>query len=150
MDRTVFMCSSAGPPAVVVGVADSVGLGIVRDLGREGVPVLAAGCDCDATAPPSRYCVAQTCADPHHHEDEFLADLMAVGATIGRRAVVFAAGDDFVNAISRHKESLEEHFIVPMLGWEGMRLLADKRQQMELAQRAGIETPDHRIRLGGG
>ena len=142
MDRTVFMrrCA-AGPPAVVAGVADSVGLGMVRDLGREGVPVLAVGTDGDATALLSRYCLAQACADPHHHEDEFLADLLAIGASIGRRAVLFAADDDSVNAISRHKESLEEHFVVPMLAWERMRLLADKRQQMELAQRAGIETP---------
>ena len=131
----------AGPPAVVVGVADGVGLGIVRDLGREGVPVLAAGSDGAAPALLSRFCVARTCADPHYHEDEFIADLMAVGATIPRRAVLFAAGDDFANAISRHKDRLEEHFWIPMLDWERMRLLADKRQQTELAHRAGVETP---------
>ena len=139
----------AGPPAVVVGVADGVGLGIVRDLGREGVPVLAAGSNGAAPALPVALLRGADVRDSHYDEDEFIADLMAVGATIPQRAVLLPPATILANAISRHKDRLEEHFWIPMLDWERMRLLADKRQQTELAHRAGVETPITACESGG-
>ena len=82
----------------------------------------------------------QRCA-PGAHDERILADLASVGARIPRKAVLFAAEDDYVEVVSRNKASLEEHFIVPVLSWERMRLLVDKGQQLKLAREAGVETP---------
>ncbi len=141
MKDSVFMrrCSST-TPAVVVGAASGVALGIIRDLGREGVPVVAVSPLAGDSALRSRYCVPERCA-PVVHEERVLADLASVGARIPRKAVLFAAEDDYLEVISRNKASLEEHFIVPMLSWERMRLLVDKGQQLKLAWEAGVETP---------
>ena len=59
MKGNVFMrrCSST-TPAVVVGAAGGVALGIIRDLGREGVPVVAVGPLASDSALRSRYCCA--------------------------------------------------------------------------------------------
>ena len=126
---------------MVTGVVDAVGLAIVRDLGRVGVPVVALGCHRDATALLSRYCRAAVCADPHHEEERFVAGLVELGERLGGDAVLFAAADDFVHAIARHRERLAACYAVPMLDWPRMRRLADKRLQLELADEAGVDAP---------
>ena len=127
-------------PAVVVG-GDDVALGIVRDLGREGVPVLAMGPDRHGPALRSRYSLPWPCADPHYDEERLIEDLEAVGSRLPQRGVVFPAHDDYVVALSRNKARLEKYFTVPVAPWERMKILADKELQMELARQAGIDIP---------
>ena len=129
------------PPAVVVGVVDAVGLGIVRDLGSVGVPVLAVGPDATATALLSRYCVTARCHDPRYEEEAFLDDMRRIGAALPRRAVVFPAFDDYVWALSEHADRLEDLFLLPFARWDVMRRLADKEEQMKAAWNAGVATP---------
>jgi len=126
---------------VVVGVADGVGLGIVRDLGREGVPVLAVGSDARATALLSRFCVAARCHDPRYEEEAWLDDMERIGAALPQRAVLFPAFDDYVWALSRHAERLEDYYLLPFARWDVMRRLADKEEQIRAAWRAGTDTP---------
>ncbi len=127
-------------PAVVISSSE-VALGVVRDLGRARVPVLAMGPDRGNAAFRSRYCTAWPCADPHYDEDQLIADLEAVAAMLPQRGVLFPCDDDYGAAVSRHKAGLEKSFIVPVLAWEGMQALADKELQLRLAQQAGIDTP---------
>jgi D-aspartate ligase len=129
------------PPAVVVGVMDSVGLGIVRDLGSAGVPVLAVGPHATATALLSRYCVTAKCHDPRYQEEAFLDDMRGIGAALPRRAVVFPAFDDYVWALSEHADRLEDLFLLPFARWDVMRRLADKQEQLKAAWDIGVATP---------
>ena len=132
--------SETTPPAVVLSSSE-VSLGVVRDLGSEGVPVLALSADESNPAFRSRYCTARSCADPHYDELQLIADLETVAALLPQRPVLLPCDDDSVPAVSRHKTRLEESFIVPVLPWEGMRTLADKERQLGLAWRAGVEAP---------
>ncbi len=127
-------------PVVVLG-NDEVALGIVRDLGVKGVPVLVVGPDANGPAFASRYAAARRCTDPHHDEEGFIEDLEAIAPLLPSRAVLFPAHDDFVFAASRYKDRLEGHFDVPVMPWKHMRLVADKEEQLRLAWRAGIDTP---------
>ncbi len=132
--------SATAVPAVVVSSSD-VALSVVRDLGSEGVPVLALCADKGNAAFGSRYCAARRCANPHYDEPQLIADLEAVAALLPRRAVLFPCDDDYCIAVSRHKARLQESFIVPVLAWEGMQILADKELQLKLAERAGVAAP---------
>jgi len=132
-------CESARP-AVVVGSSE-VALGVVRDLGSERVPVLAVCADEDNSAFCSRYCSARSCADPYYDEPRLIADLEAVAATLPGRPVLLPCDDDSVPAVSRHKTRLEKSFVVLVPPWERMQVLADKEQQLDLAHRAGVDTP---------
>ena len=78
----------------------------------------------------SRYCAARRCADPRLDEEGLIADLEAVAAMLPQRAVLFPCDDDYCVAVSRHKARLQQSFIVPVLAWEGMQILADKEQQL--------------------
>jgi D-aspartate ligase len=128
-------------PVVVVPVSTGIGLGILRDLGRLGVPMIAMDSEPAAIGLASRYALPCMCRDPRYNEEALIEDLEQLGAALPRRAVLFPAFDDQVWAISRYAERLERYFIMPLARWEVMHRLADKELQMKAAWKAGVDTP---------
>jgi D-aspartate ligase len=133
---------AAIPPALVVPVSGGTGLGILRDLGRLGIPMIAMDNEPTAIGLASRYAIPLSCHDPRYSGEEALVqDLERVGAALPQRAVLFPAFDDHVWAISRHAKRLERYFILPFANWDVMRRVADKELQMEAALKVGIDIP---------
>jgi D-aspartate ligase len=133
--------SRTTPPAVVLQSSFANGLGVIRDLGREGVPVLAADPNRRALGFMSRYAAGVVVPDPADDEEEFVAGLEALGRELPQRPVVFPTHDEYVWAVSRHAERLEPLFRIPFARWETMRWVADKEEQLRAAWRAGVDTP---------
>jgi D-aspartate ligase len=137
-----FLTAAASrPPAAVFQVGYACGLGILRDLGRHDVPLLAFDPDPDAIGLRSRYAVGRVCPDPLADEEALIAWLETVGPGLPQRAVVFPSHDEFIWPLSRHAERLEPWFVVPFSRGEVMAGVRDKRAQMEAAWRVGVETP---------
>ena len=133
---------AATTPAIVLPVFNGTGLGIVRDLGRRGVPVIALDNEPRSIGLTSRYAVVPgVCPDPRYDEDGLIEYLERLGAALPQRAVVFPAFDDHVWALSKNAERLNEYFILPFSGWDVMGRLADKETQMKAAWQAGVDTP---------
>ena len=84
----------AWPPAVVLGVADALGLGLVRNLGVRGVPIVAVDAHRRAIGFASRYCIAQRITDLHHDEAGFVRDLIAIGRGRTARPVLFTGDEE--------------------------------------------------------
>lgn len=142
MDFKRFCAAAAvTPPAIVLQARYACGLGIVRDLGMNGVPVLALDPDPRAIGLHSRYAVGLRCPDPLVDEPAFLSWLEEVGARLPQRAVVFPSHDAYIWPLSRHTDRLAPWFIVPFSRWEFMQQVHDKRAQMEAAWRVGVDTP---------
>ena len=129
-----------GPGAVVIG-GDYQGLGIVRSLGRRGVPV----CVVDDERSIARYSRFTTlaCRVPSLREaSETVQFLMALGRERGLRGwVLYPTRDETVAALSKHRAELSQIFRVPTPGWESIKWLWDKRSTYSLAQNLGIATP---------
>lgn len=142
MRRSSFL-KKAGvtTPAVVLQASYACGLDIIRDLGRNGVPVAALDPDPHAIGLRSRYAFGLVCPDPLKDEEAFLAYLEELGRRLPRRAVVFPSHDEYIWPLSRHAKRLEPWFIVPFSRWEIMRRVHDKRAQLEAAWSAGVDTP---------
>ena len=132
--------STTTTPAVVVGGARGA-LGVVRDLGSEGVPVVAMNHEREAPALDSRYCAPAIYPDPGESEEDFIRALEAVGEALPRRAVLLPTYEGLVDAVSRHKERLERVYHVPVMPWDRMSRLADKEQQLVVAREAGVDVP---------
>lgn len=128
-------------PAVVVPAFNATGLGIVRDLGRLGIPIVAVDHYASSIGLASRYAVPVVSHDPRYDEPGLIEDLERIGAALPQRAVIFPAFDDHVWAISRSAERLEEYYVIPFARWGVMRRLADKEDQLRAAWRAGVDTP---------
>src|SRR5215469_27440 len=91
-------CTSApqnvSTPAVVLGCFRQGGVGIVRSLGRLGVPVYAIDADRFAPAFFSKYCRGTFRWDINRSSsDESLQFLMDVANKIGRRSVLIPTSD---------------------------------------------------------
>jgi D-aspartate ligase len=129
------------PPAVVLQSSFANGLGVIRDLGREGVPVVALDSNPRALGFISRYAASVVAPDPADDEEEFVAGLEALGRELPQPAVVFPTHDEYVWAVSRHAERLEPFFRIPFSSWETMHRVADKEEQLRAAWRAGVDTP---------
>ena len=118
-------------------------LGIVRSLGRLGVPVYVFRTGRWAPIPRSRY-VAGAFAwrlaglDP----PTVLDDLLAVGRAIGRRAVLIPTDDVGAIFTNDHAAALGEHFIFPQQPAGLARRLASKQQMYWLCKDLGVPTPE--------
>ncbi len=129
-------------PAIVIGVYNSTGLGVIRDLARSGIPVLALDTDRRAAGFTSRYPARGVCPDPHHDEAAFAETLVAIAKKLPQKAVLFPCQDDCVFACSRNAVLLQQHFLQPFASWPVMQHVASKQAQVEAARRAGVGVPE--------
>jgi D-aspartate ligase len=126
--------------AVVIG-GDYQGLGIVRSLGRHGVPICVVD-DERSIARYSRYS-KQFVNFPDLHNDRRVVDgLLELGKRLGLAGwVLYPTREELVAAFSHHRAELSEVFRVPTPTWESVKWAWDKRNTYRLAQKLEIPTP---------
>jgi predicted ATP-grasp superfamily ATP-dependent carboligase len=126
--------------AVVIG-GDYQGLGIVRSLGRQGVPV----CVVDDELSISRYSRYTTkFVKVANLRDERVAvdSLVEIGTRLGLQGwVLYPTREELVAALSRRRAELSELFRVPTPEWSSVQWAWDKRNTYRLANELGIPIP---------
>lgn len=126
--------------AVVLG-GEFHALGVVRSVGRHGVPV----CVLDNEYSISRFSryVTRAVRVPDLRDEARIVDTLLDLASRTRLEgwVLYPARDEIVVALSRHREALRAVFRVPTPGWETIRWVWDKRNTYRLAAELGIPTP---------
>jgi len=128
-------------PAVVLQVSWANGLDIIRDLAAADVPLLALDANPRALGLHSRLAAGMVCPDPSEDEEAFIVFLEQLGPRLPRRAVLFPTHDQYIWPISRHAKRLEPWYLIPFSRWATMQRLHDKREQLETAQRVGVDIP---------
>jgi D-aspartate ligase len=131
---------ASGPGAVVLG-GDYVGLGIVRSLGRLGVPVCVID-DEHTISRFSRYTTHTVDVPDLIDQERAVETLLEVGRLLGLDGwVLFPTRDEIAAACSRHKARLSERYRVPIADWDVIRWAWDKRNLHRLAERLDIPAP---------
>jgi predicted ATP-grasp superfamily ATP-dependent carboligase len=126
--------------AVVLG-GDYQGLGIVRSLGRHGVPTFVVD-DERSIAHLSRYAGGLAQIPSLGDEERLVEDLLQVGRSNGLRGwVLYPTRDETVAAISRNRMRLGTFFRVPTMDWEAIRWAWDKRSTYRLAEILEVPAP---------
>ena len=126
--------------AVVVG-GDYQGLGIVRSLGRRGVPVCIVD-DEISISRFSRYSTHFVRLANLRGERETVDALIKVGERLGLHGwVLYPTREELVAAFSRNRSQLTKLFRVPTPEWSSVRWAWDKRNTYQLAKELGIPTP---------
>jgi len=126
--------------AIVVG-GDFQGLGIVRSLGRQGVPVCVID-DEAAIAGFSRYTSYAVKATGLRDERRTVDTVLDVGRRLGLEGwVLYPTRDETVAAFSRYRSQLTPWFRVPTPDWSTIQWAWDKRSTYRLAQKLAIPTP---------
>jgi len=126
--------------AIVLG-GDYQGLGIVRSLGRKGIPVCVAD-DERSIARHSRYCGGFERIADLGDEERLVDDLIALARRRGLEGrVLYPTRDETVAAIARHRDRLNEVFRVATAPWDAVRWAWDKRNTAEIADQVGVPAP---------
>ena len=131
----------AGEVGAIVLGGDYQGLGIVRSLGRHGVPVCVVD-DEHSISRFSRYATRSVRVPDLADEERTTEALLTLERELGLRGwVVFATRDETVDALSRARSRLSERLRVPVPPWETFRHAWDKRSTYELGAELGIPVP---------
>ena len=127
-------------PAVVLMSCRHGGLGIVRSLGRLGVPVYVVDPARGHPASHSRY-TRQTfiCEQDGARLLDFLQQL---GRRLGRRALLIPTTDAASLLVDEHAEILSPSFLFPERPAGLARALCSKKEMHLLAQRCGVPTAE--------
>ncbi len=126
--------------AVVVG-GDYQGLGIVRSLGRRGIPVCVID-DEHSIARFSRYTRHFVGAASLRDQRRCVEVVLAAGRRFDLAGwVLFPTRDETVAAFSRYRAPLAKLFRVPTSKWTVTKWSWDKRNTHRLANELGIPTP---------
>jgi D-aspartate ligase len=133
--------SAAGNAGAVVVGGDYQGLGIVRSLGRRGLPICVVD-DEYSIARFSKYATQFIKSPNLKDETKTVAGLLEIGRRLGLRDwVLYPTRDELVAAFSRHRSELGQIFRVPTPEWECVQWAWDKRKTYELAQQLDIPIP---------
>jgi D-aspartate ligase len=126
--------------AIVVG-GDYRGLGVVRSLGRRGIPVwVLAGKD-DALARFSRY-VRRTVWVAELGSPDLVPKLLELAESNGLEGwALIPTADETAAMLSRDRETLARRFVMTVPAWEVLRWMYDKRLTYELADDVGVDHP---------
>lgn len=128
------------PGAMVIG-ANYRALGIVRSLGRHGIPVWVLREDDEPLATASRYAL-HNLALPAGDDSRRIDFILALGEKSGLKGLVlFPTGDESTVLVARHHALLEKQFRLTTLPWDVLRLVHDKRLLYCLAQDLAIDQP---------
>jgi D-aspartate ligase len=126
--------------AVVIG-GDYQGLGIVRSLGRQGVPVCVLDDELSISR-YSRYATKFVRLANLHDERTVVDSLLELGKKYGLEGwVLYPTREELVAAISHCRAELSQVFRVPTPAWESVKWAWDKRNTYRLASDLGIPVP---------
>jgi predicted ATP-grasp superfamily ATP-dependent carboligase len=127
-------------PAFIVG-ASTAALGVVRALGRHGVPVIVMHYRPTDTAHRSRYVSrAIRIAPPETDDLGFVAALLAAAERFGG-GVLIPAADEAVVAVSRNLPVLSRRYAVACEPWDVTATFIEKRRTYALAEGVGVPCP---------
>src|SRR5262249_9564976 len=137
-------CSAGGltmnhkTPVVVLGSGHHGALGIVRSLGRLGVPVYCVDSGFWEPAFSSRYCRGRFLLNIEG--DRSVNGLLKIGRKLGGPPILIPTTDRGAVWMADHEPLLREAFSFPLQGSGLARLLSDKGRMQDLANRNGVPT----------
>jgi D-aspartate ligase len=145
--RTTFPVNGQVPALVVMASRYPLshgGVGIIRSLGRLGVPVYATTEDRFTPVASSRY-VRDSFVWPVTRLDDaegLVGDLKEMGRKIGRPAVLYTTDDEAAVLVAEHAHDLAEFFLLPTLKDPGLaRRLASKEGLHQLCTEFDVPSP---------
>lgn len=126
-------------PAIVLG-AEINGLGVIRALGRAGVPVIALSSDPKQPTARSRFCISKRCAN--ERTEEVVESLLTYGRTLKGRLPLFLTMEKSVAIVSRYREELQVFYLFKLPSADKLAKLNDKLEFSMLASTHGIHVPE--------
>jgi len=127
-------------PAIVLS-GHTMALGVVRALGKMGVPITVFHYDERDMAHVSKYVTQKITTPPPDKFEEQFIDIIISHADHLAGGVIFPVSDETVVAVAKHKKRLEQHYTVACPEWEIVQKYIDKKYTYELGEEFGVPVP---------
>lgn len=115
--------------AILSGIHNVNPLGVLRGLGRKGIPIILLDIDSHSMVRYSRFVTKRfPCPNPHDSEMGFIETLLELGRSLDHRPVYIPTGDAEVLVLSKHQEILSPYFRMPVASFETINLLVNKKR----------------------
>lgn len=130
-------------PVLILRADHYSALGVMRSLGRLGIPTYAAHATPDAAAFRSRYCAGSFIWDvPRFPDQDSVESLLEWGRKIGGRPVLVPTNDETALFVSANASALKCDFLFPKNSPSLVRGLYDKREMYCIAKKLRIPTAE--------
>lgn len=116
------------------------GLSIIQELGRNGISSIALD-NSRSVGTFSRYSKYCRCPDASQEEDAFIEYLMEIGPLFAAPPVLFPTNDQWVVAISKRKQLLQQYYLPCVADYEVVKLLIEKRLFYDWGYKHGYPVP---------
>lgn len=127
-------------PAIVLS-SHTAGLGVIRALGRKGVPIVSVYYDKSDMGYVSKYVKERVVAPhPERYEERFVSLLVDYAKGNGK-GLVIPADDATLSVVSKHKSELENYHIVACPDRSITERIIDKKHTYALAEKIGMLVP---------
>jgi predicted ATP-grasp superfamily ATP-dependent carboligase len=126
----------APSPALVLGADSAIGLTVIRELGRHGVPVVAVGSAAHAVGGASRYATRFHQRPKGGHPSEWLPELIA---TMGATALFAVSEGDLLDLATMPLVIAGCRILTPRQ--PQLDIVLDKTRTLAAARSVGIDTP---------
>ena len=128
------------PVACVLG-SYITGLGVIRSLGRRGIPIIGLDNDPRQIGFFSRYCIGVACPHPKNNEKEYVDFLMTLGEKLHERGVLIPTTDKEIPAILKNRGKLEKYYRFPMARLEVTEKILNKISFYKTLEKLDIPFP---------
>jgi predicted ATP-grasp superfamily ATP-dependent carboligase len=116
------------------------GLAIIRSLGSKGIPIYALDTH-RSIGTFSKYVKYIHCPDPLTDENEFINFLINLGRNVDKKPLLFPTNDEWVSAISKNKDILENYFLFITSDWKVNKRIINKDLFYEWCQKRNYLVP---------
>ena len=127
------------PIALVTGL-DITGLGVIRSLGRRGIPVIGLDSNPKQIGLFSRYCKKLVCINPEN-EKEYINLLLDLGEQMNTKGVIFQGSDAHTSSILKYRNKLERYYEFPMANLEIIEKLINKKKFYKTLEKLNMPYP---------
>ncbi len=128
------------PIAIVLNMSGT-GLGVIRSLGRRGIPIIGLDPSRGAMGFFSRYCKSIVCPDPQIKEKKYIDFLLSLGEQMDSKGVLIPTADMDVLTISKHRDKLEKYYEFSMAKLDVIEKLVNKRKFYEMFEDLDVLHP---------
>ncbi len=132
--------SNKKPTAVVLGMT-LAGLGVVRSLGREKIPLIGLASNVWEEGFSSRFCKEVLNFKLSNHELDSLNFLQNLGKRLEPKPALFPTGDVNLLLVSRNRRMLEKYFYLTLPSQDIVENIVDKRRFYNLALKYNFPVP---------
>jgi D-aspartate ligase len=128
------------PPVIVMNMFYT-GLGIARDLGTKGIPVIGLSSKRMTYGNVSRYCKVLIAPDSRDDQDDLLDFLVGLGRKQHRRPIIFPTRDHDIVFLMRNRRILEDYVMIPLSPNEALDKILNKWSLIGMAAECKMPCP---------